>query len=216
MISIPTVDSLDVRGRRVFCRVDYNVPIENGVITDTTRIDETLPTLRLLRERGARIILAAISAARRDSANPKYSLAPVRDDARRRSSGAASQWAADCVGAEAERRRGRAPGRRGAPSREPPLSRRRRRRTIPSSARPLRRLAELLRQRRVRRVASRARLDRRRSPSSSPTERARPAFCCREGARVPAEDHQRPGQARSSPFSAERRSPGRSSRSRCS
>ena len=58
-----TVRDLDVRGKRVFMRVDYNVPLEERdghmVITDTTRIVETLPTLKLLIEKGAKIILAA-------------------------------------------------------------------------------------------------------------------------------------------------------------
>jgi phosphoglycerate kinase len=102
MISIPTVDSLDVRSRRVFCRVDYNVPIENGVITDTTRIDATLPTLRLLRERGARIILAAHFGRPKGQPNPKYSLAPVRE-ALAGIIGAPVAWASDAVGEEAER-----------------------------------------------------------------------------------------------------------------
>ncbi|HSN67788.1 MAG TPA: phosphoglycerate kinase, partial [Thermoanaerobaculia bacterium] len=102
MITIPTVDTLDVRGRRVFCRVDYNVPIENGVISDTTRIDATLPTLRLLRERGARIILAAHFGRPKGQPNPKYSLAPVRE-ALAGIVGAPVGWASDCIGPEAER-----------------------------------------------------------------------------------------------------------------
>jgi phosphoglycerate kinase len=101
MITIPTVDTLDVSGRRVFCRVDYNVPIEDGVITDTTRIDATLPTLRLLRERGAKIILAAHFGRPKGKPNPKYSLAPVRE-ALAGIVGAPVAWAADCVGPEAE------------------------------------------------------------------------------------------------------------------
>ncbi len=101
MINIPTVDTLDVSGRRVFCRVDYNVPIENGVITDTTRIDATIPTLRLLRERGARIILAAHFGRPKGQVNPKYSLAPVRQ-ALAEIVGAPVAWSPDCIGAEAE------------------------------------------------------------------------------------------------------------------
>ena len=58
-----TVKDLNVRGKRVFVRVDYNVPMEEKdgqmVVTDTTRIKETLPTLRLLIERGAKTILTA-------------------------------------------------------------------------------------------------------------------------------------------------------------
>ncbi|HYO75251.1 MAG TPA: phosphoglycerate kinase, partial [Thermoanaerobaculia bacterium] len=54
MIRIRTLEQLDLpRGARVFYRVDYNVPLEGTRITDATRIEETLPTLRALRERGA-------------------------------------------------------------------------------------------------------------------------------------------------------------------
>ncbi len=58
-----TVLDLDVRGKRVFVRVDYNVPLEEKdgqmVITDATRIIETIPTLKLLLEKGGKLILAA-------------------------------------------------------------------------------------------------------------------------------------------------------------
>src|SRR5450755_1950918 len=58
-----TVRDLDVRGKRVFLRVDYNVPLEEKdgqmVITDATRIVATLPTLKLLIEKGGKLILAA-------------------------------------------------------------------------------------------------------------------------------------------------------------
>ena len=58
-----SVNDLNVSGRRVFVRVDFNVPLEEKegrmVITDETRIRETLPTLRLLVSKGARVILAS-------------------------------------------------------------------------------------------------------------------------------------------------------------
>lgn len=101
MITIPTVDSLDLSGRRVFCRVDYNVPVENGTITDTTRIDATLPTLRLLRDRGARVVLAAHFGRPKGQRNEKYSLAPVRTKLAE-IVGTDVAWASDCVGTEAE------------------------------------------------------------------------------------------------------------------
>jgi phosphoglycerate kinase len=76
-----TVRDLEVRGKRVFVRVDYNVPMEEKdgqmVINDATRIKETLPTLDLLIERGARIILAAHLGRPKGKREPTMSLRPV-------------------------------------------------------------------------------------------------------------------------------------------
>jgi phosphoglycerate kinase len=76
-----TVRDLDVRGKRVFMRVDYNVPLEERdgqmVITDTTRIVETLPTLKLLIEKGAKIILAAHLGRPKGKREATMSLRPV-------------------------------------------------------------------------------------------------------------------------------------------
>ncbi|MBK8000066.1 MAG: phosphoglycerate kinase [Verrucomicrobia bacterium] len=76
-----TVNDLDVRGKRVFVRVDYNVPMEEKdgkmVINDATRIKETLPTLDLLINKGARIILAAHLGRPKGQREPSMSLRPV-------------------------------------------------------------------------------------------------------------------------------------------
>jgi len=58
-MSKKSVRDVDVAGKRVFVRVDFNVPVENGAITDDTRIVETLPTIKYLVERGAKVILAS-------------------------------------------------------------------------------------------------------------------------------------------------------------
>ena len=78
-----TIKDLDVRGKRVFVRVDYNVPMEEAggqmVINDSTRIKETLPTLRLLIEKGARILLAAHLGRPKGQRESSMSLRPVAD-----------------------------------------------------------------------------------------------------------------------------------------
>ncbi|MEA2491849.1 MAG: phosphoglycerate kinase [Acidobacteriota bacterium] len=102
MIEIRTVDSLALpAGARVFYRVDYNVPLEGARITDATRIEETLPTLRLLRERGAAIVIASHLGRPKGERKEKYSLSPVRERLAELL-GAEVQWADDCVGADAQ------------------------------------------------------------------------------------------------------------------
>jgi len=76
-----TVEDLDVRGKRVLVRVDYNVPMEEKdgqmVINDDTRIKETLPTLELLIEKGARIILVSHLGRPKGKREPSMSLRPA-------------------------------------------------------------------------------------------------------------------------------------------
>jgi phosphoglycerate kinase len=103
MIEIPTVDRLDLLEQRVFYRVDYNVPVEDGRITDATRIEETEPTLMMLRERGARIVLASHFGRPKGTRNEKYSLRPVAEQASE-ILGFEVQFADDCIGAAAEER----------------------------------------------------------------------------------------------------------------
>ena len=76
-----TIRDLNAHGKRVFVRVDYNVPMEEKdgqmVITDATRIVETLPTLRLLIQQGAKIILTAHMGRPKGKREPSMSLKPV-------------------------------------------------------------------------------------------------------------------------------------------
>jgi len=78
-----TVNDLDVRQKKVLVRVDYNVPMEEKdgkmLINDDTRIKETLPTLRLLIDKGAKIILAAHLGRPKGKREPSMSLRPVAD-----------------------------------------------------------------------------------------------------------------------------------------
>ncbi|MEO0294761.1 MAG: phosphoglycerate kinase [candidate division WOR-3 bacterium] len=66
----------DIRGKRVFVRVDFNVPIKKGRIQDDTRIRETVPTIKFLSEKGAKVILASHLGRPKGERNPEFSLKP--------------------------------------------------------------------------------------------------------------------------------------------
>ncbi len=74
---IKSVEQLAVEGKRVFVRVDYNVPIKGGKIGDDARIRATLPTLKHLIERGARIVLGSHLGRPDGQVKPEFSLEPV-------------------------------------------------------------------------------------------------------------------------------------------
>ena len=96
-----TIDDLDLRGKRVFIRVDFNVPLQDGLVTDDTRIRETLPTLRLAIQKGGRLVLASHLGRPKGASDPRYSLKPVAKKLQELL-GSPVEFAADCVGAEAE------------------------------------------------------------------------------------------------------------------
>jgi phosphoglycerate kinase len=77
-MAIPrSVTTAPVSGKRIFVRVDFNVPLDGETITDDTRITSALPTISWLREQGAKIILASHLGRPKGQRNPKYSMAPV-------------------------------------------------------------------------------------------------------------------------------------------
>ncbi len=96
-----SIRDLELTGKRVFVRVDFNVPLEKGQVEDDTRMRETLPTLKLARERGARLILASHLGRPKGKPDPKYSLRPVAWKLADLL-GTPVEFASDCVGADAE------------------------------------------------------------------------------------------------------------------
>ena len=101
MMNKLSIRDLDLSSKRVFVRVDFNVPLEGTRVADDTRIRETLPTLRLAIDRGARLVLASHLGRPKGKVDPKYSLAPVAARLRELL-GKPVEFSSDCVGAEAE------------------------------------------------------------------------------------------------------------------
>ncbi|MGZ4779912.1 MAG: phosphoglycerate kinase, partial [Thermoanaerobaculia bacterium] len=102
MASKRTIRDLNLKGQRVFLRVDFNVPLKGGVIGDDTRITASLPTIRYALDAGASVVVLASHLGRpKGKPNPEMSLRPV---AARTSEllGRAVAFADDCIGPPAQ------------------------------------------------------------------------------------------------------------------
>src|SRR4051794_6343849 len=99
--SFRTLDDVDVRSKRVLVRVDLNLPTENGRVTDATRIDRVLPTIREIADKGGKVILLAHFGRPKggpDEANSLKPIAPVLAD----HLGKPVAFASDCIGEPAK------------------------------------------------------------------------------------------------------------------
>ena len=96
-----SIRDLGLAGKRVFIRVDFNVPLDKGKVADDTRIRETLPTLKLAMERGGKLVLASHLGRPKGKVDPKYTLAPVAARLQEML-GKPVDFASDCVGPDAE------------------------------------------------------------------------------------------------------------------
>jgi phosphoglycerate kinase len=98
---IRKIEELDLRDKTVFLRVDFNVPIDQGQITETHRIESALPTIRLILERARKVIIASHLGRPDGKVVTKFSLAPVRDYLQN-TLHQPVVMAPDCIGADVE------------------------------------------------------------------------------------------------------------------
>ena len=92
-----SIKDLDLRGKRVFIRVDFNVPLKNGAITDDTRISAAIPTIQYALDHGATVILASHLGRPKGKPAPEFSLKPVADHLSRLLKRPVA-FAGDCIG----------------------------------------------------------------------------------------------------------------------
>src|SRR3974390_3895273 len=100
MPNFRNLDDANVKGKRVLVRVDFNVPMQDGRVADSTRIEEIVPTIAELADKGGKIILLS-HFGRPKSRDPKYSLRPVAAEVARLVKRPVA-FADDCIGPKAE------------------------------------------------------------------------------------------------------------------
>jgi phosphoglycerate kinase len=100
---IRTIDGVDVAGKRVLVRVDFNVPIEGGVVADATRIARVLPTMAKLAREGAKVIVLSHLGRPKGAISPETSLRPVAQKMKELMPGTNVRFIGDCIGEEVKR-----------------------------------------------------------------------------------------------------------------
>lgn len=101
MPNFRTLDDLDVKGKRVLVRADLNVPMKDGKVTDSSRIDRQAPTIRELAQKGARVIVLSHFERPKGKRVPSMSLAPIAVPLSK-AVGRPVAFADDCIGPDAE------------------------------------------------------------------------------------------------------------------
>lgn len=101
MFNKKTVEDIDVGGKRVLVRVDFNVPIEDGKVADDTRMEAAMPTINYLLDQGAALILCSHLGRPKGQVDPALSLKPVAEHLDKMINVPVS-FAEDCIGPEAE------------------------------------------------------------------------------------------------------------------
>jgi phosphoglycerate kinase len=102
MFNKKTIRDVDFKGKRVLVRVDFNVPIKDGVVTDDTRIKAALPTLQYLLDHGASLVLCSHLGRPKEGPDPQFSMKPVAEHLAK-IMGKPVAFAEDCVGPVAEK-----------------------------------------------------------------------------------------------------------------
>jgi phosphoglycerate kinase len=101
--SVRSIEGVDVAGKRVLVRVDFNVPIENGVVADATRLERVLPTIAKLAKAKAKVIVLSHLGRPKGVISPDTSLWPVAEKMRELMPGTTIRFIGDCFGEEARR-----------------------------------------------------------------------------------------------------------------
>ena len=101
-----TVEDVNVKGKRVLVRVDFNVPLQDGKVADDKRITAALPTVKYLLEHGAKVILCSHLGRPKGERKMEFSLAPVAERLKELLPGVRISFAPDCIGNETEKMAG--------------------------------------------------------------------------------------------------------------